>query len=136
MGTQNGGNGGVVINTSSLGGLTSSWCFYFPIYAATKHGVVGFTRCVAKEPLIKENNVRVSAVCPPAVLSNMLATFPKQTCYEKEILASMKEDRLRKLRPIDVAKIVMDLIEDGQYNGCACIINRKMAPKVIPEAKL
>ncbi|KAF4077237.1 hypothetical protein AMELA_G00205700 [Ameiurus melas] len=44
MKKQNGGNGGVIINISSLAGLGPFPSA--PIYTATKYGVVGFTRCL------------------------------------------------------------------------------------------
>ena len=41
MGKHNGGKGGSIINTASIFGLSPSTGF--PIYCATKYGVVGFT---------------------------------------------------------------------------------------------
>ncbi|XP_077980510.1 15-hydroxyprostaglandin dehydrogenase [NAD(+)]-like [Glandiceps talaboti] len=65
MGTENGGNGGIVINTASVNGLITN--SLSPIYGATKHGVVGFTRNVANESLFIKNKVRVAAICPGKV---------------------------------------------------------------------
>ena len=42
MGKDEGGKGGVVVNMSSIGGLKASATF--PVYAATKHAVIGLTR--------------------------------------------------------------------------------------------
>nr|XP_025960953.1 15-hydroxyprostaglandin dehydrogenase [NAD(+)] isoform X4 [Dromaius novaehollandiae] len=41
----NGGDGGVIINISSLAGLMPA--AFQPVYCATKHGVIGFTRSIA-----------------------------------------------------------------------------------------
>jgi 15-hydroxyprostaglandin dehydrogenase (NAD) len=42
MGKDEGGNGGVLVNMASIAGLVP---FPFsPIYVATKHAVIGFTR--------------------------------------------------------------------------------------------
>ncbi|KAI9275838.1 hypothetical protein BDA99DRAFT_496574 [Phascolomyces articulosus] len=52
--------GGVIINTGSMSGLTS--LSILGQYTASKHGIVGWTRCLAN---MKEVcNVRVNAVCP------------------------------------------------------------------------
>ncbi|MEE6460954.1 hypothetical protein FKM82_001150 [Ascaphus truei] len=45
MNKNNGGQGGVIINISSLAGLTPA--AYQPVYCASKHGVIGFTRSIA-----------------------------------------------------------------------------------------
>lgn len=45
MGKSNGGNGGIVMNIASVSGLDIVGSF--PSYTASKHGVVGFTRCYA-----------------------------------------------------------------------------------------
>ncbi|XP_071411276.1 15-hydroxyprostaglandin dehydrogenase [NAD(+)] isoform X2 [Pithys albifrons albifrons] len=45
MRNTNGGNGGVIINISSLAGLMPA--AFQPVYCATKHGVIGFTRSIA-----------------------------------------------------------------------------------------
>jgi len=43
MGKDEGGKGGVVVNISSIAGLVP---FAFsPVYVATKHAVIGLTRC-------------------------------------------------------------------------------------------
>jgi 15-hydroxyprostaglandin dehydrogenase (NAD) len=42
MGKDEGGNGGVVVNMASVAGLVVAP--HFPVYVATKHAVIGFTR--------------------------------------------------------------------------------------------
>lgn len=45
MGESNGGNGGVVMNIASVFGL--DYMSAYPVYTASKHGVVAFTRAFA-----------------------------------------------------------------------------------------
>ncbi|XP_054845467.1 15-hydroxyprostaglandin dehydrogenase [NAD(+)] isoform X2 [Eublepharis macularius] len=49
MKTENGGNGGAIVNISSLAGLMP--VPYQPVYCASKHGVIGFTRSMAVNAL-------------------------------------------------------------------------------------
>lgn len=42
MGKDTGGKGGVIVNVSSVAGLQASP--NYPIYSATKHAIVGFSR--------------------------------------------------------------------------------------------
>lgn len=45
MGKPNGGNGGIVMNIASVSGLDCVGVW--PVYTASKHGVVGLTRSYA-----------------------------------------------------------------------------------------
>lgn len=44
MSKENGGNGGLVVNMSSVVGLDPM--FIIPVYGATKAGIINFTRCL------------------------------------------------------------------------------------------
>jgi 15-hydroxyprostaglandin dehydrogenase (NAD) len=57
------GRGGVIVNTASMGGLRPMPTA--PVYAATKAGVVNFSRSLAH--LQAEMNIRVNAICPSFV---------------------------------------------------------------------
>lgn len=45
MSKANGGSGGIIVNIASVAGLEP--IPGMPIYSATKHGVIGFTRSMA-----------------------------------------------------------------------------------------
>ena len=53
-------NGGSIVATASLAGLTA--VPMDPIYATTKHAVVGFVRSVA--PQLEARGIRINALCP------------------------------------------------------------------------
>jgi len=59
---------GAIVCTASLAGLTDMQLD--PIYALTKHAVVGFVRSVA--PQLEARGVRVNAVCPGIVDTAMI----------------------------------------------------------------
>jgi NAD(P)-dependent dehydrogenase (short-subunit alcohol dehydrogenase family) len=52
--------GGSIVATASLAGLTGTPMD--PVYALTKHAVVGFVRSVA--PQLAERGIRINALCP------------------------------------------------------------------------
>ena len=60
--------GGAIVATASIAGL-GPWDAD-PIYAASKHGVVGFVRSVA--PQLARQNVRVHAICPGGVATPLV----------------------------------------------------------------
>ncbi|XP_070540275.1 15-hydroxyprostaglandin dehydrogenase [NAD(+)]-like [Ptychodera flava] len=120
MGTKNGGNGGVVINTASFAGIFPN--NLLPVYAATKHGVVGYTRSVANEPRVLENDVRVAAICPGMVnTATALKTYPSEANrYVKELKEDM--ERAPAIEPEVVGDSVVKMIEDPNYSGTASLI--------------
>jgi NAD(P)-dependent dehydrogenase (short-subunit alcohol dehydrogenase family) len=61
-------SGGAIVATASLAGLTTMELD--PIYAGTKHFVVGFVRSVAKQ--LRERGVTINAVCPAIVDTPLL----------------------------------------------------------------
>jgi NAD(P)-dependent dehydrogenase (short-subunit alcohol dehydrogenase family) len=63
--------GAAIVVTASLAGLTTMATD--PIYAGTKHFVVGFMRSVA--PQLAARGIRISAVCPAIVDTPMLGTM-------------------------------------------------------------
>jgi NAD(P)-dependent dehydrogenase (short-subunit alcohol dehydrogenase family) len=63
--------GGAIVNTSSAFGLVGG--AYTSLYAGTKFAVEGLTRSVAVE--VAKQNIRVNAVAPGAVQTNMIDRF-------------------------------------------------------------
>lgn len=92
--------GGAITVTASLAGLMPYGGD--PVYAATKHGVVGFVRSVA--PQLRRAGVRVNAICPSGIDTPMVAGARK---------ASADEQRRAFLDPDAVAQAVETLLHSG-----------------------
>jgi NAD(P)-dependent dehydrogenase (short-subunit alcohol dehydrogenase family) len=60
--------GGAIVNNSSISGLVG--CPGLSGYTASKHGVVGITKCVALEYV--KQGIRVNAVCPASIRTPLI----------------------------------------------------------------
>ncbi|XP_077996183.1 15-hydroxyprostaglandin dehydrogenase [NAD(+)]-like [Glandiceps talaboti] len=121
MGTKNGGNGGIVINTASGAGLKPVSCI--PLYAASKHAVVGFSRSVAFEPDVKDNGVRVVAVCPKLIQTDLsTGDIPGRIKYVDQYKELLKESAW--IEKSDVTTTVVALIIDSTANGTVARVSR------------
>lgn len=74
---------GSVITISSLAGKNGF--VGGTIYSATKHAVMGFTRSLMLE--VRKENIRVAAVCPGSVATDMLMNSPMKTDTPEKILS-------------------------------------------------
>uniref|UniRef100_M3XGZ5 15-hydroxyprostaglandin dehydrogenase [NAD(+)] n=1 Tax=Latimeria chalumnae TaxID=7897 RepID=M3XGZ5_LATCH len=121
-----GGNGGVIINVSSMAGLMPAP--QQPVYTATKCGVIGFTRAMAETSKRENYGVRINTMCPAFVNTPILKTID-----EEENMGKYFKDRdaIRKmmsnfgiLEPAAVADGLMKIIEDETLNGAVMKITK------------
>lgn len=77
-------------------------------YAASKAGLIGATKSWAKEFAMKGQNVRVNAVCPGYIMTDMLSSVP-----EKLIDKFSSQTMLKRLgQPEEVAEVIQFLLCD------------------------
>ncbi len=100
-------DGGAIVNTSSIAGVVGFP--RAPIYAASKHAVIGMTKAVALE--YAQRNVRVNAVSPGAVETPMFERFTGTDDSVRAQLASM-HPMGRVARPEEIADAVLFLCSD------------------------
>jgi NAD(P)-dependent dehydrogenase (short-subunit alcohol dehydrogenase family) len=108
-------DGDAIVVTASLAGLTGQPAD--PIYALTKHALIGFVRSVA--PQLAERGVRITAVCPGFVDTPMVAG---------ELRASLEEAGFPLLAPEDVAEAVLTAAR-GEGTGDAWIVQPGRDPE-------
>jgi NAD(P)-dependent dehydrogenase (short-subunit alcohol dehydrogenase family) len=101
------GQGGVVINTASMGGLLPMPGS--PVYAATKAAVINFTRSLAY--LAPEARIRVNAICPS------FTDTPLVRRGGDEAMQQMATQVGGILQPEDIAAGVVELVEDDARAG-------------------
>jgi NAD(P)-dependent dehydrogenase (short-subunit alcohol dehydrogenase family) len=109
------GEGDVIVVTASLAGLTG--VEGDPIYALTKHAVVGLVRSVA--PQLAERGIRINAVCPGFADTPMVAG---------DLRTSLESAGFPLLHPDDVAEAVV-LAARSESSGEAWIVQPGREPE-------
>ena len=69
---------GKIINISSMWGQVGASCEV--AYSASKAGVIGLTKALAKE--VAPSNIRVNCVAPGVVMTDMMQSFDEETLKE------------------------------------------------------
>jgi len=122
--------GGAIVNSASLAGLVAY--DMEPIYAATKHGVVGLTRALAF--LKDEAGIRVNCVCPSFVDTQLprrrRESMPPEERERWEAILS----RMPMLAPADVAEAVLELVRDESLAGEAMAVMYGQPRRLVPAA--
>jgi NAD(P)-dependent dehydrogenase (short-subunit alcohol dehydrogenase family) len=109
------GEGDVIVITASLAGLTG--VEGDPIYALTKHAVVGLVRSIA--PQLAERGIRINAVCPGFADTPMVAG---------DLRTSLESAGFPLLHPDDVAEAVV-LAARSEGSGEAWIVQPGREPE-------
>ncbi|XP_031552611.1 15-hydroxyprostaglandin dehydrogenase [NAD(+)]-like [Actinia tenebrosa] len=108
---------GVIVNTASMGGLAPM--SPTPVYCATKHGVVGFTRSIATVAM-KTKGLRVNCICPAFVDTPLLEKQMEEIPVTKALVA-----HLGTVKTDLVAKGLIELITDDTKNGAVMRVTAK-----------
>ncbi|KAG8309972.1 hypothetical protein J6590_072740 [Homalodisca vitripennis] len=90
LGREKGGRGGAVVTTASTLGLQP--CAAVPIYTATKHALIGFTRSFGDPFHMNLSGVRVMAVCPGATKTDTHSDDIKKGLLSPEYEAAYHRD--------------------------------------------
>jgi len=100
--------GGGIVNISSIAGVMGN--AGQSNYAASKAGIIGFTKSIAKE--YGERGIRVNAIAPGFIQTKMTDAFDSKTKEEM-----FKLIPLRRLgEPLDIARVVYFLLSEyGSY---------------------
>ncbi|XP_020659212.2 15-hydroxyprostaglandin dehydrogenase [NAD(+)] isoform X1 [Pogona vitticeps] len=127
MKNENGGSGGAIVNIASLAGLLP--VAYQPVYSASKHGVIGFTRSIAMAATIGNYGVRVNAICPGFVNTPILQSIDKEenmgqySAYKQNIKDMIKFYGI--IDPSLIAEGLIRILEDDTLNGEVMKITNK-----------
>jgi 3-oxoacyl-[acyl-carrier protein] reductase len=95
---------GVILNASSVVGIYGN--FGQTNYAATKFGVIGFTKTWSRE--LGPKGIRVNAVAPGFIATPILSTIPEKVIHEMQDRVPLRRLGL----PEDVANVYAFLASD------------------------
>jgi 3-oxoacyl-[acyl-carrier protein] reductase len=95
---------GVILNASSVVGIYGN--FGQTNYAATKFGVIGFTKTWSRE--LGPKGIRVNAVAPGFIATPILSTIPEKVIHEMVDRVPLK----RLGQPEDIANVYAFLASD------------------------
>lgn len=113
--------GGVIINMSSIVGQSGN--AFQAVYAATKAGLVAFTKSLAQEAAAvgDDHNIRVLCVSPGFIDTDMTANVPAE--MKEKYLSIIPAKRMG--RPEEVAQTVAFLLSDkaSYINGTNIHVN-------------
>lgn len=96
--------GGVILNTASMWGLVGASCEV--AYSASKAGLIGMTKALAKE--LGPSGIRVNAVAPGVIVTEMTGNLSEETM--EELRQSTPLERLG--QPEDVAETMWFLASE------------------------
>ena len=100
---------GLIINISSISGVKGA--SYSAVYAASKAGIDGITKSLAKE--LGLSNIRVNSIAPGAIDTDM-----NKYLTQEEMENLVKETPLGRMgNPRDISRCVKWLIEDEFTTG-------------------
>jgi len=99
---------GAIVNTSSAAGIVG--IPGLTAYGASKHGVIGLTKCVGTEYVTQ--GIRVNAICPGGVDTPMTRNMPQDPSQDPEKIAEGFGPSRRMAAPEEVAAMALWLCSD------------------------
>lgn len=120
--------GGAIINSASLAGLIAFDTD--PIYAATKHGVVGLTRALAF--LKDEAGIRVNCICPSFVDTPLPRRRLDAMSAEERANWETTLSRVPMFSAAEVADVVLGIIRDDTMCGQVIAMMYGQSPTGVP----
>ncbi|XP_033302914.1 uncharacterized oxidoreductase YuxG-like [Bombus bifarius] len=127
MGKYKGGNGGVIVNMSSVAGLEG--IPIAPIYGGTQYAIVGFTQSL--KHYYEKTGIRMLTICPGLTTTAMAARFMSSKEHAMDLLdeetAAMAMATMQKQPPEHVATAIIQLIEHGKNGAIYVIENNQPA---------
>lgn len=111
--------GGAIVNLSSVGGLIG--LSHRPAYTASKHGVIGLTKSLARD--LAADGIRVNAVCPGVIRTPLTEQYWRDPSFEEQLATVVPVGRSGTVE--DVVSAVLYLASDmaAYVNGIALTVD-------------
>ncbi|XP_038053291.1 15-hydroxyprostaglandin dehydrogenase [NAD(+)]-like [Patiria miniata] len=123
MGSEAGGKGGKIINVASLAGLGPA--VFMPVYAASKHAIVGLTKSLAVDPRLQAQGITFGILCP-AFAKTAIIENPALFRRPAEDFA-IAESVMAKQGVLEIAEVrdaFLRLVLDDSFKGKAMTLTK------------
>lgn len=114
---------GVVCLVASTAGIRGN--YFVPLYAATKHAVVGFTKSMGRADL--DEGVRIVCVLPGTVQS------PLWEDRDDHVMEATKYRERKLMPPSTMADMMLRMVESKEYSGGTCVLKTISEERVVEE---
>ncbi|XP_037036982.1 alcohol dehydrogenase-like [Bradysia coprophila] len=122
MSKEKGGNGGIIVNLSSVAGLnTTTW---MPAYSAAKHGIVGLNRSFGDQHYFDKFGIKFITICPGATETSIVDDYETKVTF-----GDLESFNFQFQTAATVARFILKAI-DSDKNGSVWIINNSAMTEV------
>ena len=113
------GGGGAIVNISSVGGLIG--LARRPAYTASKHGVVGLTKSLARD--LAPAGIRVNAICPGMIRTPLTEQYFAEDAFEDGLRTVVPQGRVGLAADVADAALYLASDQSGYVNGIALTVD-------------
>ncbi|EZA55494.1 hypothetical protein DMN91_001992 [Ooceraea biroi] len=126
MGKHKGGKGGTIVNIASIFGLSKAGGV--PVYCASKHAVVGFSRCLADS--YDKTGVRIVTICPGVTTTTLIKNIETKVLdfVDPKLVSQFYSLPVQTVD--DATSAILDLIRKGK-NGAVWVREGGLPPYAV-----
>ncbi|KAK7114671.1 15-hydroxyprostaglandin dehydrogenase [NAD(+)]-like isoform X2 [Littorina saxatilis] len=124
-----GGEGGVIVNIASTGGLRPNP--YGPVYSGSKAGLIMYSRSIAANQEYTSNGVRVCTLCPSFADTALVANISKGTTTNTEAALALV-NQVGIMTVEEVADCLHELVTDDSKNGAVLAVSKHQGKTYVP----
>jgi len=111
--------GGAIVNMSSVGGLIG--LSHRPAYTASKHGVVGLTKSLARD--LAPDGIRVNAICPGLIRTALTEQYFADAAFEQNLATIVPQGRHGEASEVASAALYLASDLSSYVNGVALTVD-------------
>lgn len=110
---------GVIVNMASVGGLIG--LSHRPAYTASKHGIVGLTKSLARD--LAPDGIRVNAICPGVIRTPLTEQYFEDESFERNLATIVPQGRHGEASEVASAALFLASDLASYVNGVALAVD-------------